>query len=263
MMMRPVHITSILSVSALAVLLILVSCGDVRAQIPLATQHFDEGTARLSDGEFRDAIQAFDRAEQLGLASGALYYNRGVAHYRLEELGQAVKYFRRAERLLPDDPQVLHSLQIVSGRIVDRFSELPTPIWKRTQRSMLAMLPVNTLYAIGLVAYLLFVGLVIARIRRSGGSVWFRRLRSWLAACAAAFLITGLSSSIWPPYRTQAVIVVVEESMQEQPDSASVVTQTIHEGLVVSTLARGDGWVLIQLPNGARGWINARSVSEI
>ena len=237
--------------------------GTAFAQIAEATQVFDEGTRYLEDGYFREAVAAYNVAERLGLGSGALFYNRGVAHYRLEGIGQAVRYFERASRLLPDDPWIQHNLDIVAGRIIDRFSELPTPVWKRLQQRLISHLSVQALINVGLGLYFLFITLLIMKVRGSGQGRWFRRARAALAVIALSFLLVGFSSSIWPAYPTQAVILAREVSIHERPDADAAVTLIVHEGLVVSTVAWGEDWVLIQLPNGARGWVTAEGLAEI
>ncbi len=47
------------------------------AQTIDATRAFDQGTRLLTQGNFRGAIEAYERVEEFGLGSGALFHNRG------------------------------------------------------------------------------------------------------------------------------------------------------------------------------------------
>jgi len=238
-------------------------CQGALAQQVEATRAFDDGTRLLESGDFRGAVESFARAEDLGLVSGALYYNSGVAHYRLDQMGRAVQYFERASRLMEDKTHVEHSLDIVGARLVDRFSELPLPIWKRLQRSILSVASVNALMVSGVALFLIFCGVVLSNILGYWYGAWFRRTRLLLGIGAVLFLAAAFSSSIWPAYPPEAVVLVRETSIREQPDGESDAIERIHEGLVVGVVSEGGEWVLVQLPNGVRGWLEAADVGVI
>ena len=87
-------------------MLLLGATYSARAQDVDAVRLFDEGTAALMDGQFQDALRSFTAAEQSGWASGALFYNTGLAYYRLDELGQAIRYLEKARLLNPEDPRI-------------------------------------------------------------------------------------------------------------------------------------------------------------
>ena len=72
-----------------------------------------------------------------------------------------------------------------------------------------------------------------------------------------------MSSSVWPPYPQEAVVISEESALYEQPDSKSRELESVHEGLVVGVVSEGNDWVLIQLPNGARGWIQSIELGTI
>ena len=119
-----------------------------------AVRAFDEGTRLLNSGDFTGAVGAFDRAESLGYGSSALFHNRGIAHYRLDELGRAIQYLEKARFLSKSDATIHHSLDIVSSRMIDSYSQLPVPVWTRFQRTILNVVPIAVLMYLGLGFYL-------------------------------------------------------------------------------------------------------------
>jgi tetratricopeptide (TPR) repeat protein len=237
--------------------------GTASAQVAEATQAFDKATLALNQGAYTEAIAKFDDAEAEGLASAALYYNRAIAHYRLEQIGEAVRYFRRALAIDPDDARIRHSLSIVTARIEDQFSELPAPIWTRLQRLIVSVVPVNGLIITGLLFYLGLMSLLFVRIKRIAENDWLRRLRYICGTGALLLLFAGFSSALWPPYPSESVVLVDELIVYDQPDADAQVRERVHEGLVVSTTAAADGWTFIQLPNGAQGWTSSEGLGAI
>jgi Tetratricopeptide repeat len=233
------------------------------AQIADAVQAFDEGTRLLHEGDFVKALERFRRAEETGLASAGLYYNTGFAYYRLNESGEAVRYFTRASRLLPDDARITHNLAIVSARLTDRLSTLPTPIWKTAQQWLLGILSISALFVIGLILFLTAMTMLGLTILQIGHTSWYSRFLPTTLTLAVLFLVMALASTRWPAWPQEAVILSDVVSLREQPDPESVESMQIHEGLIVSTLSSVDGWTLVQLPNGARGWMEDNSLGAI
>ncbi len=157
--------------SIIAVLCIFFSALPAVGQIAEGTGIFDRGTLALQQGTYLDAVQIFSEADSLSIGSSGLFYNRAIAHYRLNQIGEAIRYFRRAQLLDPEDPRIEHSLSIVSSRLEDQFSDLPSPIWTRLQRIVTDRLEVNTLILLGILFYAGFMSLMIVKIKRSSTRV--------------------------------------------------------------------------------------------
>ena len=65
------------------------------AQIENAVGAFDTGNVHYRDGNYADAITAYQEAIEGGYASGALFYNLGNAYFRNDELGQAIRFYEK------------------------------------------------------------------------------------------------------------------------------------------------------------------------
>lgn len=247
----------------ISLLFVLRFSAPVSAQIVEATRSFDHGTRALKQGAYSEAVAIFSEAESLGLGSVGLFYNRAVAHYRMDEIGQAIRYLHRARAMDPDNLKIQHNLSIVSARIEDQFSFLPPPVWKRLQRILVSVISVNAMIAVGLGLYVILSILIIIRIRHMEEDAWIRRIRHILVSLTVLFLLGGFSSAFWPAYPDQAVVIASEALVLEQPDSEATVTERIHEGLVVTMITRVGEWVLIQLPNGTPGWTRTDEIDTI
>jgi tetratricopeptide (TPR) repeat protein len=73
---------------------------------------------------YQKAVMRFERlARDGGIRNGKLYYNIGNTYFRLGNLGKAILNYRRAERYLPDDPNLHQNLQYARSRRQDKIEE--------------------------------------------------------------------------------------------------------------------------------------------
>ncbi len=228
-----------------------------------AVQAFDEGTQFLMDGDFPNAISAFATAERAGWASTELYYNVGLAHYRMDHLGQAIQYLERALLLDSENEKVVHSLNVARLRTQDQFSQLPDPFWKKLHAWTARVMPMRTAFWLGISIWFGFGALVIVRLLFAVRGDWWRRMRVISGALGALLLIHALATSAWPPTDPMAVILASEVDLVEQADPGAASVQNVHEGLVVHIKSRTSEWTFIQIPNGIRGWVPQSVLGEI
>ena len=234
-----------------------------RAQVTSAVQYFDEGNQLFFQGDYRSAVTSYEQAISHGYISGALFYNMGNTHYRLDEIGQAIRYYEKARRLIPDSEELLHNLAIAQSRTVDRFSQLPEPFWEPAWRAFIGLFGVNGLFYIGLVFYLAAIVLL-------GYGIWTGERNPWRRRFLSIFWIAGLlllSLAFYASFERildrQAVIVAQEVLFYEVPQDATASDLALHEGLLVDVLREQDNWAEIRLPNGTTGWIDKAVLAEV
>ena len=228
-----------------------------------AVQAFDEGTALVQAGRFRDALDAFEQSEAAGCESEALWYNMGVAHYRLDHLGQAILHFERALRMAPDDERVLHSLSIAERRRIDTFSTLPEPFWKRGHAWLLDVMGPWTWFIGGLVLLWTALALAVARALQAGLHGSTRHIERWSLTLAIPLLAFALWSSVSPPAEPAAVVLAPTTSITEQPDAAGTVVERLHEGTRLTLVTEAGDWLLVRLSNGVEGWLPSSAIGRI
>lgn len=233
------------------------------AQLTQSMRHFDEGNRRYAEGDYRGALAAYEQAVGGGYVSGALYYNMGNAYYRIDALGQAVRYYEKARRLLPDDVRLRHNLQIVQARRVDQLSEIPEPFWHVWWRTLVAAAGVYGLLVAGLVLYLGAALLLMHRIWTGARGPWHRRAMRTSAAAGLLLLVLAFTASVERQTDRRGVIVAAETTLRAAPRPDAEDTMRIHEGLPVDVLRDGATWLQVRLPNGTTGWVETRTVAEI
>lgn len=251
-----------LCLAVAAVLLTLCSSGDSRAQeVDSALRAFDEGNIRYRQGDYRGAVDSYERAKNAGFESGALYFNMGNAYFRLDAVGQAVRYYEKAAVLLDDSPELAHNLQIVRERTTDQFSRLPEPFWRPWWSAVVRLLGVSGLVVLGIVFYVAAAGAIALRIR-GGQTPWRRRIAAASAVLAVVFLTAGFTASVERETASRAVILIDEVTLLDGPAGTRSDLE-IHEGLVVHIVEQDAEWVQVRLPNGATGWLRNEAIGRI
>lgn len=233
------------------------------AQSEAALAAFDEGTAHYRAGDYAAAAAAFERAAETGWMSGALYYNLGNAYFRQDEIGQAVRYYEKARRLLPDNEELRHNLELARARSEDAFSRLPEPFWRPAWERMLAAVGAGVLFVLGLVLYLAGLSIVGWRTWTGGRGAWSRRLASALLVPGLLLLGLGLAASYDRRPGQEAVVVVPETALRDAPDATEPAALQLHEGTLLRILRTEADWLEVRLPNGTRGWIARGATAEV
>jgi len=246
-----------------AIALLVLTVLPARAQDATSVQLFDEGTAALIDGRFHDALRAFETVQATGWGSDALYYNMAMAYYRLDNLGQAVRYLEKARSLNEDDPRIEHSLGIALQRQPDRFSQLPDPFWKTARQWVTTAVPARAAFFLGLLCWFTFAVGWLMRTVLHHDQEWLRQGRLVMLVLGLLLLAHALASSISPPYPDRSVVLTDTLTLREQASQDAGRVVEVHEGLIVEVRTEAPEWSLIEIPNGTRGWVLSSTLGDI
>ena len=82
--------------------------------------------ARQAQDLYGKSILRFERiVREGGVRNGQLFYNIGNAYFRMNDIGRAVLNYRRAEQLMPHDPNLHQNLNYARMRSADKVEEEP------------------------------------------------------------------------------------------------------------------------------------------
>ncbi len=233
------------------------------AQLSEAARAFDAGNQHYAEGAYQEALAAYERALENGYAGGALYYNMGNAYYRLDELGQAIRYYEKARRFIPDDPQLLHNLEIARAQINAPFSSLPTPFWVTWWKRYVVRTGAMAFFIAGLLFYGVAALLLGHRTWTGTRNPWHRRTLSVTLIVGLLLLGTAFAASLDRSLDRQAVVVADQTVLHNAPQDEAASDLDIHEGILLDVLDQQDGWLEVRLPNGVTGWIQAHTAADI
>ncbi|MFQ5568981.1 MAG: tetratricopeptide repeat protein [Rhodothermales bacterium] len=248
---------------SLSLALLPATTPDTFAQIADAVRHFDEGNQQYLQGAYQDALAAYEEALNSGYTSGALFYNMGNAYYRLDELGQAIRYYEKARRFLPNDPQLLHNLDIARSRIEAPVSALPTPFWLAFWKRYVVHTGAAVFFIVGLFFYGIAAVLIGHRTWTGTRNPWHRRALSLSLLLGILLLVTAFAASLDHTLDRQAVVVVDQIPLREAPQEDASSELNVHEGILLDVLGQQEGWLEVRLPNGVTGWIEAGAAGDV
>jgi tetratricopeptide (TPR) repeat protein len=203
----------------------------------------------------QQAIAAYEQLVAAGIHNAKLYYNLGNAYFHLNDLGQAIVYYRRGLRLEPDNPRLQANLQYARSRRVDQIDTSPQQhLW----RSILFWhdnLSLGTQTFLAVLGYVLIWGWAGIRL------LWRRVPLAWGLSGAALLCLLFTASAVALHYAnatTQAGVIVVEEAVVRKGNGESYalqLPQPLHRGTEFDVLEERGVWLHIQLANGTTGWI--------
>ncbi len=215
-------------------------------------------------GDYRGAITAYDSlACRYNIRCMSLYYNLANAYYRTNKLGEAILYYRKAQRFAPRDREVAANLRIAQAKAgVVPYSRRGPPARTIGRR----LVKLFSLFE-GVAASLTFRWLLIIVVILA---VFFSRKRRYLiriAVVLAVLLYLSVGATIYKVYVQksfkQAVVLDEQSPVKASPLEDSPTTRILKEGTTVRLERNRNGWCKIVMDDGKVGWVRASDIGEI
>ena len=248
--------------AALCCCLLLAGC---HSNSPVAARYYNEGNSLFAKANFRAAIEKYEEAVTAGAADGELFYNLGTAHFQSGDLGKAILWYLRTQRLAPRDPDLRDNLNKVRNGRKDSL-----PGVKRSRLNVwwawsLQRITHNETLGVELSAFLLAIGILLLRTlcpRLFSG----RRTHLVIALIAVVWVVTtvfAISRVSFDLRENPGVITVAETKGRNGPGEQFPVAFTIHEGLEVQSKRKQGTWRQVRLSNGWTGWVKQDAVESV
>ncbi len=242
------------------------------AALSQASEHFRKGTAALesnredSRAEFEAAVATFERlTRDGGIRNGKLFYNIGSAHLMLGDLGRAILNFKRADRLISGDVNLVSNLAYARQRVANKID---APGEERVRRAMLFWhdeTPPASRFAVFLGAYALAWGWALLRLAKP------RLIGGWWPVVGCAAVATASLTSLVIQRRAEradsdGVVVAAQTIGRKGPDASAYepsFTEPLHSGVEIVVVERRPGWILARLGDGRTTWLEESAVESV
>lgn len=247
---------SILALGRCAVLsgfLVLVALSPLAVAQDAATT-FDAANRLYEQGNYMEAVAAYEQMLAGGQTSPAVYFNLGNALFKSGQIGRAIATYRHTEQLTPRDPDLRANLRFARNQV--QGPTLRARFWERA----LAQFSLDEwTQATAVVIWLTFGLLTIRQLRPT----WKPALRTWtlLAGIASLLLLACLTLGWRAQTQNQIAIVVANETnLRASPFEESQSVFTANDGAELRVLDLKDDW--LQVTDGQRriGWIKGDAV---
>jgi tetratricopeptide (TPR) repeat protein len=250
-------------------LLALVALLGVPARAALADpvdEAFKKGNDAYYRGDYKGAMEAYERVAALGVVNEDLYYNLANAYYRAGRLGPAIYNYERALALDSDQDDAAYNLRIArqyaERRAADKIEGADRdPLWMRAAGAFTVTTLTWTFMALYVALFALFIVLrfVPSSLTRAGLVAVTPFV---LAATIAAGLMLGGRIYLAERVR-QAIILPDAVAVKEGPDPNYKTAFDVHAGLRVRLADHDQDWIKIRLANGLEGWVRDRDVGRL
>jgi hypothetical protein len=215
-------------------------------------------------GQFVEAVAAYQTLADAGVEDGTLYYNLGNAYFKTGDLGRAILNYRRAQALLPRDPDVIANLQLARAQTTDRLEvEDGDALASFVRRILVEWTTLDEAAAIALGLWALLCALVVTAILWPRG----RRGLSYGITVVGVLSILGILSLSIRVSETRgsapAVVVAQNVEVRSGPGMDYLAEFTLHAGAEVRVLEQRDDWARIALPGDLQGWIPNETVEQL
>ena len=217
-----------------------------------ANQHYREG-------DFREAAAGYNQLVRMGHDSSLIQYNLGNAWFRLKQVGRAILAYERARIAMPRNADLNYNLAHAKDQVVDAITP-SRGFFSMAFFWLPSVSPGELFWCFAILNLLLWTALLIRMFYRS----------EWLFYSLLLILclwgLTGLSLGMkWVQVHDdhRAVILNKEVAVLAGPHEGDTVLFKLHEGAIVEQERPEDGWRLIRLPDGKRGWLPEKDLELI
>jgi len=246
-------------------LMALVALGYSGSSSQTPEQLFQQGNMQYQQGNLAAAKDLYEKILASGYVSGDLYYNLGNTFYRAGDIPRAILTYERALRLMPQDEDLRHNLQLANLSIADRIE--PTPrlfFWDSWDGLKSAFSLRGATWAM-YIPYLMMLGsLTVVMLARRYRVKRIALVASVACAAGFLFLLMVFIARVNDSSRTDdAIVMAAIATVKNSPDVKSSDAFVLHGGVKVRILDSVSDWLSIRLADGKVGWIEKSAVEVI
>lgn len=226
---------------------------------------FENANKQYADGNYEEAINAYEKILDEGEASVSVYYNLGNAHYKLNHIAPSIYYYEKALQLKPNDADVKNNIQFARNMAMDDIENIEQTGVSKTVNNLISTFSFNTWGIIAIGFMLLFVFLFL--LYYYGRSVLLKRILFAAAIvciiCSVASVIFGFNQQNLQLDNKYAIVFSTEAGVRSEPNLRGEPSFILHEGTKTKLLESYQEWYKIELADGKQGWIKKDDISKL
>ncbi len=227
-------------------------------------QLFEQANNQYLKGEYREAVETYEKIVRRGFEAPELYFNLANAYYKNKNLPAAILNYERAQRLAPNNKDILFNLELSNLQIVDRIEPAPELFFAQWWNNLSATFSSNTWAVLVIIlvnaVFLVAAAFFILRTSRARKLIFLTGITLLLVT---AFTLSLAVTQTRQQRRANAIIFSPVIYMKSSPDEKSENVVSIREGNKVTVLDKVGEWRKVQLINGSTGWIPAKALRMI
>lgn len=212
---------------------------------------------------YQKSLLRYVRLAKAGIRNGKLYYNIGNVYFRLDDIGRAILNYRRAQRFMPNDPNLKQNLDYVTSQRQDRIEEKQKEKVLKTLFFWHYDIPAYARAVLFGVSYVLFWSFLTVRL--FAARPWTR----WgTGVCLLVFLL--FLGSLLVDHYTRSTnrpgVIVASEVTARKGDGETYqpsFENPLHAGTDFNLVEERGKWLYIELQDGRRTWVPLKSAEFV
>jgi len=220
---------------------------------------FQNAVTAYENFQYQQALEGFLTLKEAGINKADLYYNIANCYFRLNNIGNAVLYYKRALRQNPLHKMSQQNMKFAVSVRQDKTEQSDEYFISETFENIFNSIPLNLLSVILLILFgiiFFIINLIILRYRGREKTVPVFFLFITLAFFCVVSVLSYLK---WQGYYydKEAVLMTQTAIGYSGPGEDYTRLFTIHEGMDFSIEKTDGDWSFIKLPNSFGGWIKS------
>lgn len=206
--------------------------------------------------EYQKAVDLYLQVERSQITNPDLYYNIGNCFYRLDKIGPAILYFKKALWLNSAYKPAKKNLDYLISKTKDAQITPKNDYISVVASYIYNMLSLNAIAVLSIVLFAMIIACVHLLIHKRREE---RHSYLFVLTILVIFwtLLFSLSILKYVNYlnNNEAVVLTSSSIGFSGPGESFTRVFTIHEGLIIQVVKNENDWAQISLPNGLSGWI--------
>jgi hypothetical protein len=229
---------------------------------------FQSGIRLMQEQKFDEASLQFTNEYKAGKSFAALFYNWGLAEYKLQKRGFALGLWRRALYLDPELDSAHQAIEFISTELPRDAVNDNLEGWAAFRANVLNRASLNKFL---ILTWLFFVTSAFLLIRYWGARR--RALKNETAlpktptlgitftALFAVLLFVSIAKGV-TLFETRATVISSNTSLRTGPSPDDNSIFDLLEGIEVTVRQVRNSWVQVSLVSGVSGWVPAQALFQ-
>lgn len=222
----------------------------------------DANTA-YDDGEYSNSIDGYLKLLEKGRRTPEVYHNLGNAYFKSDKLGLAIAAYRHAINIDPSFAPARENLLYARQFTVDKVQEKPRGFLLNVWNGMAGLFSPQGYFVFTLIIFWVIIGLLSLLVLGIGR----QELLTYLLILLGIIFILGAIITYTVVDEEQntkwGVMTATSADLREGPGEDFEKIFTGHEGLEFKILSQRQGYYLVELRNGLKGWLRSSLLTEI
>lgn len=232
------------------------------SQFIFAQNGFENGNALYKQGNYEEAISAYETVFRSKKESSELYFNLGNCYYKLNKVAPTIYNFEKAILLNPENEQAKNNLELAQKMRIDDIKEIPKIGFAKIFLNLTSCCHYDTWawisVSLGVLVLLFFI--FFHFIEKS----IFKRIFFSGMLVALFVLILSVLASFFEKnqyYNDNPAIIFAEQiALKSEAKQTSKDLKILHEGTKVFIETSKNNFKKVLLTDGTMGWIESETL---